>query len=149
MIFCSLGSQEWYRRKEMTLGYSEFGLQYSRVPNGFWTNYKKYWGEPQPPASQILEAGLTGYVAEAAVPRFVSKNGNVNGDRNWAEGEAKKEKMVDTDGYRQTYLRVDQTCIGTDCTKNSAYRNEFTPLSNVRESTKEMIFSDPCERYGD
>ena len=84
MIFCSLGSQEWYRRKEMTLGYSEFGLQYSRVPNGFWTNYKKYWGEPQPPASQILEAGLTGYVAEAAVPRFVSKNGNVNGDRNWA-----------------------------------------------------------------
>ena len=57
--------------------------------------------------------------------------------------------MVDTDGYRQTYLRVDQTCIGNDCTKNSAYRNEFTPLSNVRESTKEMIFSDPCERYGD
>ena len=79
------------------------------------------------------------------MPRFVSKNGNVNGDRSWAKGD----KMVDIDGYRQTYLRVDQTCIGNDCTKNEAYRNEFTPLSNVRESTKEMIFSDPCERYGD
>ena len=48
LVWCTMCSQEWYREKEMSFGY---GLSASRVPNGYWTNYKKYWGEPQPPAS--------------------------------------------------------------------------------------------------
>ena len=73
LVMCTMCSQEWNREKGMSFGY---GLSASKVPNGYWANYKKYWGEPQPPASQALVAGLAGYVAEAAVPRFVSKNGS-------------------------------------------------------------------------
>ena len=52
----------------------------------------------------MLVAGLTGYVAEAAVPRFVSKSGNVNSERNWSKGDENGDFMVDNDDYRQTYV---------------------------------------------
>ena len=82
---------------------------------------------------------MAGYVAEAAVPRFVSKSGNVNSDRNWLKGDANGDFIVDTDNFRDTYVRT-QFTINHDTSK---------PLSGVRQSTKELVFSDPCERYGD
>lgn len=87
----------------------------------------------------MLVAGLTGYVAEAAVPRFVSKSGNVNSERNWSKGDENGDFMVDNDDYRQTYVQTGFT-INHDVRK---------PMSDVRESKNEMVFSDPCERYGD
>lgn len=126
-------SQEWYREKEMPFGYGQ--LSASRVPTGYWANYKKYWGAPQPPASQALEAGLSGYVAEAAVPRFVSKIGSLNRDRNWAAGDENGDFMVDTNDYRNLYVRVDRT----------KDRDTQFPLAGIRYSTNEMVFSNPCE----
>jgi len=111
-----------------------YGLQGSRVPNGYWSNYKKYWGKPQPPASQALAGGLTGYVAEAAVPRFVSKNGNLNTDRDWTTGE----KMIDQDQERDSY----------DDSEGTLNRNMDEPLGGFRKSTNEMIFTEPCLHYG-
>ena len=43
LVFCTMCSQEWYREKDMPFGY---GLGESRVPNGYWSNYKKNWGSP-------------------------------------------------------------------------------------------------------
>ena len=63
------------------------------------------------------------------------KNGSVNKDRNWAE----QDRMVDTDDYRASYDSVERT-------RNY---NRKEPLSGVRLSTSEMIFSDPCEQYGE
>lgn len=42
-----------------------------RVPDGYWANYEKNLPS-MPPASQAILGGIQGYVAEAAVPRFVS-----------------------------------------------------------------------------
>jgi hypothetical protein len=47
----------------------------------------------QPPASLALQGKLQGYVAEAAVPRFVNKNGQPVLGRRWNDDD----KMVDTD----------------------------------------------------
>ena len=49
---------------------------------------------------------MAGYVAEAAVPRFVSKSGNVNSERNWAKGDINGDFMVDDDNFRDTYVRT-------------------------------------------
>lgn len=42
---------------------------------------------------------MRGFVAEAAVPRFVDKLGNVNPSRHWGE----KEKMVNLDNSKLSY----------------------------------------------
>lgn len=43
---------------------------------------------------------MRGFVAEAAIPRFVDKLGNVNEIRNWA---GKSDKMENVDGSVITY----------------------------------------------
>jgi len=48
------------------------------------------------PASQVLLGGVQGYVAEAAVPRFVTKDGDQNFLRQWEL----KDKIIETNGIK-------------------------------------------------
>ena len=54
-----------------------------RADSTYWSDYATNWGAAQAPASQALVGNMRGFVAEAAVPRFVSKQGTVNGFRRW------------------------------------------------------------------
>ena len=63
---------------------------------------------------------MRGFVAEAAIPRFVDKLGNVNSSRNWGE----KDKIVDIDGYPNTY----------DIESTTVDRNKFKPLEGFRRN---------------
>ena len=67
-------SQEWLRTVNMPL-IDEEPYDGTQEYSSFWEGYSKYRGDAQAPASQALIAGLTGFVAEAAVPRFISKSG--------------------------------------------------------------------------
>lgn len=65
----------------------------------YWNNLKKYRDEAQAPASQAVLGGVSVFVAESAVPRFVKGDGTIVQERNWATGD----RMVDTDGDRTTF----------------------------------------------
>lgn len=73
--WCTMCSQEWNRHVGLPLGSYSEGLRASRVSTGWWSRYDVVRGSAQPPASQALEGGLSGFVAEAAIPRFVSRLG--------------------------------------------------------------------------
>ena len=102
--------------------------------SSFWEGYSKYRGEAQAPASQALLAGLTGFVAEAAVPRFVTKSGQKNSARSWNL----LDLMVDIDDNKTTYEESTQT----------QNRQNGVPNSGIRDTYGEMVFSSKCPLYG-
>jgi len=53
-----------------------------QVGDGYWASYERNLPSMLP-ASQVLLGGVQGYVAEAAVPRFVTKDGDQNFLRQW------------------------------------------------------------------
>ena len=69
-------------------------------------------------------------MAEAAIPRFVDKNGVVNLIRNWGE----KEKMVNRDGDSKTY----------DIASTTIDRNRFRPLDGFRRTLETAVETRRC-----
>ena len=107
----------------MSLGYTD-KLRGTRAKPGYWSRYANNWGQAQPPASQALLGGLQGYVAEAAVPRFVSRNGELNEDRNWSE----KDKMINisTPNSFDEFLETEN-------------RLTYRPLAGYRRTLTEFV----------
>lgn len=70
--------------------------------NEFWINYFK-----QPPtttpASLALSAGVTAYVVEAAVPRFVSTVGDTQLNVDWHLND----RILDTNSYTKTFEKTE------------------------------------------
>lgn len=66
---------------------------------------RNYWDErertrpPMAPAAQVLNYRIQGYVVEAALPRFVDKEGAVNLEKDWAVND----RIVDSDGSPSTF----------------------------------------------
>ena len=69
-------------------------------------------------------------MAEAAIPRFVDKNGVVNPVRNWGE----KEKMVNRDSDSKTY----------DIASTTQDRNPFRPLDGFRRTLETAVETRRC-----
>ena len=128
--WCTMCSQEWYRQVDSELGLidEDRRLRGPRVESGFWQRYEETWGGAQPPASQALLGGLEGFVAEAAVPRFVDRLGAVNTLRNWGE----LDKMRDTDAKPWTYEFFMETVDRNPYKPNSGFRRSLgTPIETV------------------
>jgi len=89
-------SQEWEREAPLIQRQEGGRLLF---PNDFFENFSEYRDKAQPPASQALLGNVSGYVAEAAVPRFVQGNGSIVNFRDWASGD----RIVDTDDERSTF----------------------------------------------
>lgn len=68
---------------------------------------------------------MQGFVAEAAIPRFVSKQGTVNNERNWGIFD----RMVDTDLSRENY----------DVLITTENRNILKPLAGFRRSLLDPV----------
>jgi hypothetical protein len=114
----------------MSLGYNN-RLLGPRVESGYWGRYQENWGQPQAPASQALLGGLQGFVAEAAIPRFITKNGQINGDRSWATGE----KIVSEDDDLETF----------DFFVPTKNRNPAKPLKGFRRNLGHIIETQICD----
>jgi len=78
---------------------------------------------------------MRGFVAEAAVPRFVSKQGTVNGFRRWDI----LDKMINLDDEKATY----------DLLSSSENRSVFKPLAGFRKSLLDYVDTEQCAEYGD
>ena len=135
--WCTMCSQEWYRQVGAPLGGVDDGrrLLGPRAVSGYWSNYDVNRGRAQPPASQALLGKMRGFVAEAAVPRFVDKLGNVNPSRNWGE----KERMVNADGNTNSY----------DIEPSTKDRNAFRPIEGFRRTLDTAVETQRCTPYGE
>jgi hypothetical protein len=78
-----------------------------------------------------LLGGLQGFVAEAAIPRFITKNGQVNSDRDWTDGE----KIVSKDSSTETYDFFSQT----------QDRNLAKPLKGFRRNLGHIVDTQICK----
>jgi len=76
---------------------------------------------------------MRGFVAEAAVPRFVDKLGNVNPSRDWAN----KEKMVNNSNNANSY----------DIASTTQDRNKFKPLAGFRRTLDTAVVTRRCIPY--
>ena len=76
---------------------------------------------------------MRGFVAEAAIPRFVDKLGNVNPTRNWGE----KEKMVNEDDNSDSY----------DIDPTTKERNVFRPIEGFRRTLETSVETQRCTPY--
>ena len=76
---------------------------------------------------------MRGFVAEAAIPRFVDKLGNVNPERNWSE----YEKIVSQDGKTSTY----------DSIASTVDRNVFGPIEGFRRTLDTSVETQRCNPY--
>ena len=132
-VFCTMCSQEWYRQVNMPLA-GEAPYNGRQTYTSFWEGYSKYRGEAQAPANQALLAGLTGYVAEAAVPRFIDRFGKQNTARMWNQNDL----MVNIDDRKESL----------DETVETLNREEAVPASGLRTSFGQMVFSTACQSYG-
>ena len=74
---------------------------------------------------------LQGYVVEAAVPRFVNKNGSPVPGRNWSQGD----RMVDIDQNNVSYV------LGADSIAN---RDRATPLNGIRATLETPALETLC-----
>lgn len=77
---------------------------------------------------------MQGFVAEAAIPRFVSKQGTVNTERNWSIFD----RMVDSDSNRNNF----------DLLASTENRNILKPLAGFRESLLDPVDTNKCKVYG-
>ena len=68
---------------------------------------------------------MRGFVAQAAIPRFLAKTGQLNKDRDWTTGD----KMIDLDGQASSY----------DIKTTTENRNIFKPLDGFRRSLFTMV----------
>ena len=102
------------------------------MPTGYWANYQEYWGQAQAPASQALAGNVQGFVAEAAIPRFVSNQGTVNNERNWSL----YERMVDIDGNPNNY----------DLLLSTENRNILKPVAGFRRSLLDPLDTVQCRK---
>lgn len=83
----------------------------------------------------VIPGRLQGFVAEAAVPRFVNKNGQSTG-KNWGEGD----RMVDTDEDKRSYL------AGSESVQN---RDKAIPLVGERKTLDEPAMQTLCVKEDD
>ena len=102
----------------------------------FWKNYEEN-RPPMPPGSQAVQIAskVAGYVAFAALPRFVDKEGNVNPNRNWARGD----RIVDTDGNMRTQYNLEEM----------QWRNDSLLLNGMRTLGKQSRMEKFCPQYED
>jgi len=57
-----------------------------------------------PPGAQVLKARIAGYVVEAAIPRFISREGNLVAQNDWGISD----RLVDDDGSMLTHKEDDK-----------------------------------------
>lgn len=86
--------------------------------NSYWTNYLSNRATTTP-ASLALQAGLTGFVAESAIPRFINTAGDLQLNVDWQLND----RINDTNFDRSTF----------EATISMQNRNWTTPFL-VRES---------------
>ena len=72
-------------------------------------------------------------MAEAAVPRFVDKLGNVNPTRDWA----KNEKIVNNSNNANSF----------DIASTTKDRNKFKPLAGFRRTLDTAVVTRRCKPY--
>lgn len=80
-----------------------------------------------------LSGLMNGFVAEAAIPRFVSKDGTVNNERNWAQFD----RMVDTDTTVDNY----------DLLTSTDNKNVLKPNAGFRRSLLDPLDTVGCKVY--
>ena len=119
-VWCTMCSQTWLRNAEYNQSSSyDWRLAYqpsiaslhsddtkSRLQSGYESfDANKYWRQyfaytpTTTPASIALTAGLTGFVAEHAIPRFISTYGELRKDINWSADDY----IVDSDSNRKRF----------------------------------------------
>lgn len=146
-VWCTMCSQEWERnapykesifypwddeiRLLRTLAHSSHKLQQTILDVDmyeYWFAYKERLPTTTP-ASFALYAGLKGFVAEHAIPRFVNSAGDSQLNVNWWSGD----RIIDTNEYSKTYDREEKM----------QNRNWTSPFG-VRDSLNERRTEKPC-----
>lgn len=83
------------------------------------------------PASLALYAGVKGFVAEHAIPRFINTAGDLKTNVNWSVNDT----LVDTNRFKSTFEREEKMVD----------RNWTTPFQ-VRETLRERRTEKACLR---
>ena len=95
----------------------------------------EYWGSynrrlpTTPPAGSAIAAGVRGYVAQHAIPRFINTAGDLSLSIDWINDD----KILDTDGFSSSINR----------TSTMVERNWTTPFQ-VRETLNERRIEKKC-----
>jgi hypothetical protein len=96
-LWCTLCAHRWDRMPNEYLRKGGNKLQARWPGRSFWDK-RISKATPMPPGSQVLDARVAGYVVEAAIPRFISREGTLT-DNDWAV----EDRIVDDNGSMLTH----------------------------------------------
>ena len=72
-----------------------------RSRSEYWQSYNKRL-PTTPPAASAIAAGVRGYVAQHAIPRFINTAGDLSLDIDWINDD----RILDTDGFSTSINRT-------------------------------------------